>query len=64
MGELDIDLESGVIGKYRILKKLGEGAMGSVHLVRDGHLERNVAYKQLLAQWRESTAGAPRSRAA
>lgn len=37
---------------FALLEKLGEGAMGSVHLVRDGHLERNVAYKQLLAQWR------------
>lgn len=32
---------------YQILKKLGEGAMGTVYLVRDARLERTVAYKQL-----------------
>jgi serine/threonine protein kinase len=32
---------------YQILSKLGEGAMGTVHLVRDSRLERTVAYKQL-----------------
>jgi serine/threonine protein kinase len=37
------------IGKqhYEILQMLGEGAMGTVHLVRDSRLERTVAYKQL-----------------
>ncbi|MBF2052661.1 MAG: protein kinase [Candidatus Sericytochromatia bacterium] len=33
---------------YQVLSKLGEGAMGMVHLVRDLHLEREVAFKQLI----------------
>jgi len=32
---------------YEILQLLGEGAMGTVHLVRDNRLDRTVAYKQL-----------------
>ncbi len=39
---------------YQVLQKLGEGAMGSVHLVRDCHLQRRVAYKQLLSQWQHA----------
>lgn len=39
---------------YQVVEKLGEGAMGSVHLVRDCHLERRVAYKQLLAHFQQA----------
>jgi eukaryotic-like serine/threonine-protein kinase len=38
-----------LLGKqnYELMQMLGEGAMGTVHLVRDTRLERTVAYKQL-----------------
>lgn len=49
MGELDIDLESGVIGKYRILQRLGEGATSEVFLCRDDFHNRNVAIKRVRA---------------
>ena len=43
MGDLDIDLNTGLIGKYRIIKKLGEGATSEVYLCRDDFHDRDVA---------------------
>lgn len=40
--------------QYEVLAKLGEGAMGSVHLVKDVRLQRQVAFKQLLSQWQDA----------
>lgn len=47
MDDLDIDLNGGLIGKYRIIKKLGEGATSEVYLCRDDFHDRNVAIKRV-----------------
>jgi len=36
------------IGRFEVLRKLGEGAQGKVYLARDPHLNRQVAIKTLL----------------
>src|SRR5690606_295992 len=49
MTALDIEVDGGMIGKYRILKKLGEGATSEVFLCRDDFNERDVAIKRVRA---------------
>lgn len=49
MSGIDIDLNSGMIGKYRVLKKLGEGATSEVFLCRDDFNNRDVAVKRVRA---------------
>ena len=43
--------EVGTFGRYRVLKKLGQGGMGAVYLGYDGTLERKVALKVMLPQY-------------
>ena len=47
MSGIDIDLDTGMIGKYRVLKKLGEGATSEVFLCRDDFNNRDVAVKRV-----------------
>jgi hypothetical protein len=47
--------EVGTFGRYRVLKKLGQGGMGAVYLGFDDALDRQVALKVMLPQ---SAAGA------
>jgi len=49
MVETDFGLEHGMIGKYRVIKKLGEGATSEVFLCRDDFHDRHVAIKRVRA---------------
>lgn len=43
--------EQVICGRYRVLSKLGEGAMGAVYLAGDLQLPRQVALKVLRKEW-------------
>lgn len=47
MGSPDLDIPTDTIGKYRVIRKLGEGATSEVFLCRDDFHERDVAIKRV-----------------
>src|SRR5436853_6183095 len=44
---LDLDLSGRQLGDYRLLRRLGRGAMADVYLAEQGSLRRQVAFKAL-----------------
>jgi serine/threonine protein kinase len=46
-GGLDLDLSGRQLGDYRLLRRLGRGAMADVYLAEQGSLRRQVAFKVL-----------------
>ncbi len=44
---LDLDLSGRQMGDYRLLRRLGRGAMADVYLAEQGSLRRQVALKTL-----------------
>src|SRR5262245_66276425 len=44
-GGLDLDLSGRQLGDYRLLRRLGRGAMADVYLAEQGSLRRQVAFK-------------------
>ena len=46
-GGLDLDLSGRQFGDYRLLRRLGRGAMADVYLAEQGSLRRQVAFKVL-----------------
>src|SRR5438105_10267086 len=52
-GGLDLDLSGRQLGDYRLLRRLGRGAMADVYLAEQGSLRRQVALKTLKRQLAE-----------
>src|SRR4249920_589810 len=44
---LDLDLSGRQLGDYRLLRRLGRGAMADVYLAEQGSLRRQIAFKVL-----------------
>jgi WD40 repeat protein/serine/threonine protein kinase len=58
------DLRGSLIGRFMVLRKLGEGGMGQVYAAYDTELDRKVAIKLLRANYQSSTAMARLTREA